>query len=342
MPASDGATRPSGPLPPPPSGRVVALGEALLRLTTPGQDRLEQAAGLYIGVGGAELNALIGLAQLGYATRFVTRLPDNPLGRRVAMHTSAFGVDVLADWEAGGRLGLYFVEPGVPPRPTEVHYDRAGSAAAGLAPGRIDWASALGDAICLHGTGITCALGADPEATVLEAYAAARERGVTTSFDVNHRSRLWTAEAAVAAYRRVLPLADVVFASPQDLALVLGREGEPEALAGGLRTEFGARVVVVKRNLAADAGRVAVAVTAVDGSGAVAGEAAVAEPVDPFGGGDASAAGFLAAHLAGAGLREAADIAARACAHMHTIPGDSWVVRPGELTAGADGRRILR
>lgn len=329
------------------TGRVVGLGEAMIRLTTPGRTRLEQADHLIPVVGGTELNTLITVARFGHAATFVTRLPDNPLGARIAAHARSFGIELEAEWDPGARAGLYFVEPGAPPRPTEVTYDRAGSAPTRLAPGQIDWDAVLTGAGALHSTGITCALGDGPLGTVIEAFTAARRLGVRASLDLNYRSRLWSAEAAAAAFRQVVPLADVVFASAPDLALVLGHDGAALDLARELRDgPYGGEdpPTVVLRDSARpdDPGRVRVTVTLV-GERVTAGTAAEAEVVDAFGAGDVAAGAYLHGLLSGAGPQPTADLAARACAHMHTIEGDTWITRPGELDPGyGDGRSVLR
>lgn len=329
------------------AGRVAGFGEALIRLTTPGRTRLEQAPHLVPDVGGTELNTLVALARFGHATTFVTRLPDNPFGARIAAHARSFGVEVAAEWDAGARAGLYFVEPGAPPRPTEVTYDRAGSAPTRLAPGQIDWDTVLAGAGALHSTGITCALGAGPRDAVIEAFTAAGRLGVVTSLDLNYRSRLWTQEDAAAAFRRVVPLADVVFASAHDLALVLGHHGAALDLARELRDGIHAGqrppTVVLRDSARPDhPGRVRVTVTVV-GDEVATGAAAEAEVVDAFGAGDVAAGAYLHGLLSGAEPRTAADLAARACAHMHTVVGDTWITRPGELDpAYGDGRSVLR
>jgi 2-dehydro-3-deoxygluconokinase len=332
------------------SGRVVGFGEALIRLTTPDRTRLEQAPHIIPTIGGTELNTLIAAAWFGHATTFVTRLPDNPLGARIAAHARAYGVEVAAEWDPGARAGLYFVEPGAPPRPTEVLYDRAASAATRLAPGQIAWDTVLAGAGLLHSTGITCALGAGPRDTVAEAFTAAVRLGVRTSLDLNYRSRLWSPEEAAEAFRRIVPLADVVFASAHDLALVLGHPGAALDLARELRTGpyAGARppTIVLRDSARPEPGRVRVTVTIVgDGAadGETTGDPADAEVVDSFGAGDVAAGAYLAAALSGADPRTAAGLAARACAHMHTIVGDAWIARPGELDPGyGDGRSVLR
>ena len=62
--------------------RVVALGETMLRLSTPG--RLDRADGLDVHVAGSESNVAVALAQLGWNASWFSALPDTPPGRRVA------------------------------------------------------------------------------------------------------------------------------------------------------------------------------------------------------------------------------------------------------------------
>lgn len=331
------------------SGRVVGFGEALIRLTTPGRTRLEQTPHLLPTVGGTELNTLIALAYFGHATTFVTRLPDNALGTRMAAHAGAYGVAVEAARDGDARAGLYFVEPGAPPRPTEVTYDRAGSAATHLSAGQVDWDAVLSGAAVLHSTGITCALGAGPRAAVAEAFTAAERLGVRTSLDLNYRSRLWAPDEAAAAFGEIVPLAGVVFASAHDLALLLGHDGPAGEVAVDLARELRAGPyagqrppTVVLRDSARTGDRVRVTVTVVD-DGVTTGQPAEAEVVDAFGAGDVAAGAYLSGLLSGAQPAAAAGLAARACAHMHTIEGDTWIVRPGELDpAYGAGRSVLR
>jgi 2-dehydro-3-deoxygluconokinase len=66
-----------------------------------------------------------------------------------------------------------------------------------------------------------------------------------------------------------------------------------------------------------------------------------AEVVDGFGGGDAALGVFVARLVAGDDLDRATDLAARACAFKHTLPGDAWIGGPEDLN-NDDTRRILR
>jgi 2-dehydro-3-deoxygluconokinase len=322
--------------------RVVGIGEALIRLTPTSRARLEQAQELRVTVGGAELNTLILLSRLGIDTLFVTRLPANPLGRLIAAHARGHGVALHVDWDADARAGLYFVETGAAPRPTQVVYDRAHSAASRLEPGRVDWPRLLAGASCLHVSGITPALGPGPRRVVREAIEAARAAGSVTSFDVNYRSRLWSIEDARAAYLELLPFTDILFATRFDLEVLLDSGGPSLEAAQRVRERDGVRVVVVPERRDLSSARAEVSVTAVADE-TVESDCHEAEVVDPLGAGDAIAAAFLSVHLRGGSLGQAVQAAARAGALKHTVEGDALLVDPEELSPTfGSGRRILR
>jgi 2-dehydro-3-deoxygluconokinase len=303
----------------------------MVRLTADRKLPLEYATDLHVDVGGAELNVLIALVQLGCRSRWVSRLPDNQLGRLIAGHASRHGVQTDIDWHADGRAGLYFVEEGVYPRPTQVLYDRAGSAASQLRPGSFDWPAILRSATVLHCTGITCALGPDAEQAVQEALQCAAELGVLTSFDVNYRGQLWSPEAAAAALARVLPRVDLLFASPFDFQLLTGSEVSSGS-AAELRRRFGLSQVIVRTQAEVNAGLLEVTVEAFGDESAPASGTAQANVLDAFGAGDAAVAAFLARYLAMAPLPEAVAAAAEASAYMYTIPGDTWIHPPAGFT----------
>ena len=113
---------------------LLTLGETLLRLSPPGQQRLDQARLFEIGVGGSELNVGCVLARLGRRVAWVSRLPVGPLGRIVDGEARRHGVDTsCVRWIEDARLGLMFYEPGPLPRTSRVIYDRKHSAASELA-----------------------------------------------------------------------------------------------------------------------------------------------------------------------------------------------------------------
>jgi 2-dehydro-3-deoxygluconokinase len=323
---------------------LLGLGESLLRLSTPGHERLGQAQQLNVHVGGAEMNALIAGAAFGVPATWVTRLADNPLGRRIAAHATAHGVRPVVDWDAYARAPLYFVEHGAAPRPSEVLYDREATAMRALTPDTFDWAQLLdGHAAALSG-GITCALGDGPARAVRTLFDGARACGARTAFDVNHRSRLWSWEDAAPVLRDVLAGVDVLLASRHDLERLLDRDGdEPIALARRAIDAFGHAMVVLRDSVGTASGRVEVTVTAVTPDEDSPSATYEADVVDAFGAGDAALGAVLAGLLSGDEVATAIDQAAWACAFQHTTPGDAWHGRPADIAQRELAtRRVLR
>jgi 2-dehydro-3-deoxygluconokinase len=301
-------------------GTVVTFGETMLRLSPPGQERLARTTALDVHVGGTESNVACALAQLGTPTSWVSRLPENPLGRLVEARLRLAGVDTSRiRWSEGGRLGLYFVEHGSDPRPTRVFYDRAGSAFAELNPEEFDWPDILDGSGIFHTTGITLALGPGPRRSLFDAAEAARGAGVLVSFDLNYRANLWSREHADRAYREVLSLVDVLFCGADELARLLDSEADSlRDLILRSREEWGlGRVVLTARS----GGSVSYATL---GSGEELLESREYGPrvVDRFGAGDAAAAAFLHSLIGNKDERYAVGLAAAASALQHTLPGD--------------------
>src|SRR5437763_374269 len=141
-----------------PTFDVVTFGETMIRLSPPGHQRLESTDMLECRVGGSESNTAIALARLGHSVSWWSKLPDNPLGRKVEAAVRRWGVDTSQIlWSETGRAGIYFIEFGSPPRPHHVHYDRSHSAISTMRPDEVDWPR-VHSARHLHVTGITAAL----------------------------------------------------------------------------------------------------------------------------------------------------------------------------------------
>jgi 2-dehydro-3-deoxygluconokinase len=303
---------------------VVGIGETLIRLTPGGGETLESAPTCTVHVGGAESNVCADLARLGVSTAWISRLPANPLGRRIASVIRGCGVDVEGVvWAPEGRVGVMFVQHGAAPRPGEVVYYRRDSAFAGIDPNAIAWDRLTGAEI-VHLTGITPALGDGPHRLVERAIAEARRLGARISFDVNYRAKLWSPDVAREVIEPLIRGVDVVFVNDRDARTVFGAQGDPESVARGLRERF----------------RCAVLVLTLGPSGALAHDhstllrqpAYTAEVVDRVGRGDAFAAGFLYGYLArgtGDGLRYGSALAAL----KQTYPGDICYATVNEVEA---------
>ena len=111
-------------------GAVACFGEILLRFAACDGATLRDTAKLDVHVGGAEANVAVALANLGFATRMVSALPNNALGTLALKALRREGVDGDHVVTAEGRMGTYFLTPAAGPRGGEVVYDRVP-----LAPG---------------------------------------------------------------------------------------------------------------------------------------------------------------------------------------------------------------
>lgn len=301
---------------------VVTFGEAMIRLSPPDFRRLEQARGLDLFVGGAELNTAAALVRLGTRATWVSRLTDNPLGRLVARHAREAGVDTEhLIWTGDGRVGLYFVEFGAAPRASGVIYDRKGSAAAGIRPGLVPWAELLAGARWFHVTGITPALSPTAAEATREALSSARAAGLTISIDLNYRAKLWSAEEARRWMTSFLDTCDVLITTEEDAARVLGVSGTDEQVASELARRFPLKAVAVTLRDNPLVWRNRWTAVGYQGGKVFHTRAFEVEIVDRLGAGDCFAAGLIHGLLAG-DLQRGLDWGVAAGALKHTHPGD--------------------
>ena len=226
---------------------VVTFGECMLRLSPPDFQRLEQATQLNITVGGSELNVAAGVARLGLSSAWVSRLPENPLGRMVRNKAREMGVDTShLLWTKEDRLGLYFVEYGASPRASSVLYDRGHSAIAGIRPGEVRWRAVFEGCRLFHVSGITPALSDGAAAATGEAIGAAKAAGALVSYDLNYRAKLWSQEQARQVQTPFMKDVDILITTEEDTERVFGITGDDyRQVAKKLADRFDIDVVAI-------------------------------------------------------------------------------------------------
>jgi len=304
---------------------LVGLGEVMLRLAAPPPLRLDQALSLDVQIGGSEANVLAAVSRLGLRTGLITALPaEHAWGDRTVRELWGHGVDCAGVLRRpGSRMGLYFLEYGPPPRAVRVLYDRRESALSQLVPDEVDW-GLVRDARMVHLSGITPALGENLLAVIRRACREAQEAGVPISFDVNYRSRLWSAKEARDFLAEILPAVRYLFIGSDDAATVFELAGTPEAMLNGLRKIAPAATIALTMG---EAGSAALAGSVVHRPSRLY----TVTTVDRVGAGDAFAAGFLWRVLTGRSVQEAIDAATALAALKCTIWGDIALVRAVEV-----------
>ena len=215
--------------------RVVTLGEVMLRLKSPGFERMFQSSMLEATFGGAEANVAASLAQFGVDARFVSAIPANNIGDACIAQLRSFGVDTSMVKRQGERLGVYFLENGANQRPSRVTYDRAGSSISTATASDFDWDAVFDGADWFHISGVTPAISASAAALSLDAARAAREKGLTVSCDYNYRKNLWRyGKKAPEVMRELVAYAHVGIANEEDCQKALGIEVDVDVHSGYL------------------------------------------------------------------------------------------------------------
>lgn len=299
---------------------VVTIGETMALVSSDTVGPLQHARAMTLGIGGSESNVAIALRRLGTEVTWLGRVGEDSLGDLVLREIGAEGVRVIGIRDLDAPTALMVKERRTN-RETRVSYYRRGNAGSRLSPADID-PDLIRAASLLHLTGITPALSESAAEACLAAIRIAREAGVTVSFDLNFRGKLWSRADAARMYQRVLPEVDIVFGGDDEAGIALGdapgEASDPLRLAHRL-IDAGVGQAIVKLG---ERGAVAV----VDGHEYA--EAAVPiTPVDTVGAGDGFVAGYLAEYLGGEDvatrLRTAVTVGAYAC----LAPGD-WEGMP--------------
>lgn len=320
---------------------VVTFGEAMIRLAPPHFQRLEQTVSLDVQIGGGELNVAAGLSRLGLKSAWVSRLPKNALGRLLENRARQAGVDTSGIvWADEGRLGLYFVEFGAAPRPSSVLYDRSHSAISAIKPGEVNWEEVFTGARWFHTSGITPALSDSAAAVTREALAAAREAGVTVSYDLNYRGKLWPPSKAQMVQEPLMEYVDVLITTEEDTSVVFKIKAESRGEEKGFQEVSAEPYKEVARRLQEKFNFRAVAITLRENplvwrntwtaiayaDGKFYGDVKYdVEIVDRIGGGDSFSAGFIYGYLTHKSYTAAVRYGNAFSALKHTNPGDfNW------------------
>ena len=323
----------------------VTFGETMIRLSPPDYCRLEQTNVLDVNVGGAEMNVAAGLSRLGLKVSWVSRLTDNELGAMIRNKAREQGVDTSNIlWTKDSRVGLYFVEFGASPRASKVVYDRSNSAISQIKPGEVNWENILRKTKWFHTTGITPALSASAAQVTAEALKTAKKIGCKVSYDLNYRSKLWTAEEARKCQEPFMEYVDILISTEEDTGKVLGiRADSYQEVARKLAEKFNFEVVciTIRENMSVLRNRW----TAVAYSGGNKYDDRVyeVEIVDRLGAGDSFSAGFIYGYMTG-DVQKGLKYGNAYAALQHSIPGDvNWsTLREIEEQISGTGLRISR
>lgn len=306
---------------------VVTFGEAMIRLSPPNFQRLEQARSFDLYVGGAELNVAVGVSHLGMKSTWVSKLPKNGLGYLIRNRVQEAGADCShVVWSDKGRAGIYFVEFGASPRASAVLYDRANSAISMIQPGEVDWPKVFNGSKHFHMSGITPALSASATQVTAEALKAAKKAGCSVSYDLNYRKKLWTPADAKKTQEPMMEMVDILITTEEDTNVVFGiKEKNYEAAAEKLAQTFKFKIVAITLREDLSVWRNNWTAIAYQDRKIYKDKKYEVEIVDRVGAGDSFTAGFLYVWIKEKDVQKGVQYGNAFAALKHTLPGDfNW------------------
>ena len=180
--------------------KIITFGELMLRLSPDNNERFTQAHSYEAVYGGGEANTAVSLANFNVNVSYVTKLPEHTIGQSAVNSLRQYGVGVEHIVRGGEQIGIYFLEKKTSQRPTNVIYNRKGSAFALANVDDFDWDSIFADATWFHFSGITPAI----------------------SCDLNYRSKLWSSEKANKVMSEICKYVDICIANEDDAVGIFG------------------------------------------------------------------------------------------------------------------------
>jgi 2-dehydro-3-deoxygluconokinase len=340
--------------------KVVTFGEVMLRLKSPGFERLFQSPALEATFGGAEANVAVSLANYGLQPAFVSALPRNAIADAALAELRGLGVDTRFVQRQGDRMGIYFLEGGANQRASKVVYDRAGSSISTAKPSDFDWNAIFDGARWFHISGVTPAISASAAELSITAAREARERSIPVSIDYNYRKNLWKyGKTAREVMRELVKHATVGIANEEDCQQCLGIEIDADVHSGELETgkyralaesvldafpNLERQVITLRESRSADVnGWSAVLHNRTDYLHSKPYE--INDIIDRVGAGDSFAGGFIYGLLTYGDDARALEFATAASCLKHSINGDYNRVSAAEveeLMKGGGSGRVQR
>lgn len=207
---------------------IITIGESLIELST--SENLTTAKSLDKYYGGDTLTTAIAALRLGSKVGFISRIGMDCFKDYLLESWQDEGLDISNVKPVQGINGLYMVSKSQDCYSMEYSFYRKKTAATNLSIDDIS-KEYIQNASILYSTGITQSLSISAREAVKEAYKIARENGVTTAYDPNFTSKIWTEEEAREAFDEIAETIDIIFLNEKyDSKVVIDSESRDNAI----------------------------------------------------------------------------------------------------------------
>lgn len=303
---------------------LVSVGETPVRITPPDSRQFVDTEDVQLAAAGTESNVAITAANLGVDSVWASRLPKNQLGKRIVTELREYGVEPAVTWTDEGRVGLEFIQRGVPPRESKVIHDRVGTTAASMTPSDLAM-KRIQSADGVFVAGSTAALSSITIDTLTAVLGAGATGDGLAVFDLDYRPQLWDDEDAREALHEVFESTDVLIANEDQLRTVFGRTGDPHEVAHGVASKWDFETLAMTRS---EHGALVLRDSVLHEC-----ESVETETIDTAGQHDAFAGAFVQGLLEENGPESALRDGVAAAAVARTLPGPIPAVDSEDVTA---------
>lgn len=328
--------------------KVVTLGEIMMRLSPEGNKRFLQTSKFDINFGGAEANVAVLLSHLGLDSKFVTKLPENPLGYMAKNYLKSNGVDTSNIAIGGERLGVYYFEKGLSCRNAQVVYDRKASAMSEASIEDFNLEEIFNGVDLFHVSGITPALGQKGIELTKACIEYCKKNNIKVSVDLNYRSKLWSYKEFNDVMMELVKGVDLCIGwidltrdnstfKPVSFDSLEEEKAYFNKVFKLMKDELGVKNVATTMRETISASENTLRGLIYDGENIVYSNKYRFEIIDRVGAGDAFAAGLLYKLLEEVTSEEAVDFAVASGVYKHTIEGDASIATVEEINTVRKG-----
>ena len=276
---------------------LILVGEPMGLLIAQTEGSLNNVSSYDLAVAGAEFNVAIGTARLEHKVTYMTKLGDDPFGKRITtvLKDNKIGDEFISfsKERATGFMLKGRTSVGDP----EIFYFRKNSAASTLNEDDVEKID-LSNYDYIHLTGILPALSEDTKKATFSLIKKAKKQGLFISFDPNLRPQLWKSqEEMIQTINELASYADLVLPGQAEGKILIGTDDEKEI--NDFYLQNGASICVTK------CGSKGAYVSTKDGEGYMVEGYKVEKVVDTVGAGDGFATGVVTGLMEGLTLSEA-------------------------------------
>ena len=187
---------------------IITIGESLIELST--DKNIVQAESLDKYYGGDTLASAIAALRLGSKAGFISRIGMDCFKDYLLESWQDEGLDISQVKPVQGINGIYIISQAINSDGKEFSFYRKKTAATNLSIDDIS-AEYIKNAAVFYATGITQSLSLSAREAVKEAFKIAKESNLTTAYDPNYTSKIWSSDEAKEAFEEIAEYVDIIF-----------------------------------------------------------------------------------------------------------------------------------